>query len=407
MLKRFQPVEKPIDWSATPSTRVSVRPVSSTGTRGLVLAIVAPRFKGNQFGYETPYFESLATEAQSRGHRFVIVHPGKFAKWNSGKALFSHEFDVESGQWASTPKDQRVNALDVVIRKYGPQESADKFRRLQTKVAFFNPYDIWHAVSDKLTFSELMHDANIGHPHTQSFELNDGKKLLELLGRHGRVFVKPKNGSLGRGIVYLARTTAGNVRVRYRIKEDDRYRFEYRTVNPAAAHSALLEAVSKLNSRNLDYVIQSAVVPQTYKSRPFSLRVVVHRRGDGQKVVGSQARIGDKDVFMVSSGLARPTEKVVSESLGIDGEELKQKIAEIHSSCLNAFRQVSKSVKQKHGKSITELGFDVILDRQGKPVIIEANFRPQVLPNEPLLNPGFVKNVVDTAESLARTKRRK
>lgn len=193
-------------------------------------------------------------------------------------------------------------------------------------------------------------------------------EAVRFISRHPTTFLKPLHGSLGLGIVRLMRQTDGSVA--YDIKRGN--------LAPLHGKSISVEEVVRTLRRRFGakpYVLQQGIQLATYKSRPFDVRILLQRDGNGvwkrTKMFARVAKSGDFTSNLSSGGEALPVTTVLADMFG--AQVRRQKI-------LQAIRRVSRTtteaVEEQSGTTFGELGIDIGIDEQGGVWIIEVNSKP-------------------------------
>ncbi|MFY0545404.1 YheC/YheD family protein [Brevibacillus sp. H7] len=195
-------------------------------------------------------------------------------------------------------------------------------------------------------------------PHTSLFTPDT---LWEYTDRYPIVMVKPSGGQGGAGVIQLTRL------------EEDTYRI----------HTGSTKRTIRGKGPTLSY-LRSLFIPKPYllqpriplgriNGRPFDLRVMVQRKkGETWRVTGWLAKVAGPGY--VVTNIRRSGGKVVPLRTAIELSDVKQS-----SEILPHVRKVALMTAHRLGnvyKSLRLVGIDMGIDVDGKPWIIEANFRP-------------------------------
>lgn len=195
-------------------------------------------------------------------------------------------------------------------------------------------------------------------PGTTWYSKENLKKMLEI---YPAVFVKPDRGGGGFGII--------------RIRERSRRRYEvcFRKNCRILEERDLHRTVEKLLFPYRKYLLQEGVDLATVKGRPFDIRVLLQKPGDGWIISGMVAKVAARDSFVTNhckGGQPLELQKALK-SLRGEGVHPERVIRELEKVSL-----LTAEVLDARFPGLKELGIDVGLDRSGKPWIFEVNTRP-------------------------------
>ncbi len=261
----------------------------------------------------------------------------------------------EGGKW-----QRRVVPLPKVVHKRGLfRRSRDRrvIKRLtEQSVYVFNPDINW----DKYEIHKILQGESLLRPYLPETVLARRENYAwfrqQLLDGH-EVFVKSRKGSLGLGIARV-----------YRIGPD-RYRYQSRSLRK----STTLRGVWNLACRGGSaHMLQTGIQLMEDGGRRVDFRVPVQRDGDGKwNIPGIAAKRAERLPFLTNLARgasvhdgremlirnfgAAPAKRIIDEML---------EIATVAAQTLNA-----------HHANVVDLGFDIGIDKQGHPYIIEANRR--------------------------------
>jgi len=198
------------------------------------------------------------------------------------------------------------------------------------------------------------------------------RELMNMLQKHGAVFIKPDKGGGGRGAIKVA--LHGNA-----VECQDLFR---RKILPKS------EAISWVESRlqpGKKYIMQQAIRLATISKRPFDLRVLIQKPESDWKISGICAKVAapGKIVTNFCKG-GRPLE--AEKALAIITHPEKSKAKALLAELTSLSKEIAKTLNQRF-TGLKELGVDAGVDRQGRIWIFEVNTRPnfkmfRVLPNK-------------------------
>lgn len=209
--------------------------------------------------------------------------------------------------------------------------------------------------SDKMLKTSILLGNSYIKGHIPPTRIYSYGSLQAMLARYGMVYIKPKNGSLGRGVIKVK-------------KEGNRYTSHSgMAISSYASFSALVQALSH-KIKGESYVVQKGIYSLRHRGRLFDFRVVVQRspRG-GFEVTGMAGRISQGGRVVSNGG---------GGSIGTINSLLTYRqrqilIPRIEKLSLAIMRQVRKYFRNQN-----EIGIDIAIDSNLKPWIIEFNTRP-------------------------------
>jgi len=300
----------------------------------------------------------LAQEKQVGG--FAFLFGASHIDWENG--MVNGYFYTERG-W-----ERHMVPLPTVIYNRLPNrriENDETFQAitetLQTSYGipvfnshFFNKWEIYRRLAS--------------HPEAQPYLPTTAAHITwqtveQFLARHTEAYVKPVDGSLGRGIYHLAKKN--NV-------YECRFRNEQGETKTALFPTAMALWHHLLANAPLHrYVIQQAVPLMTVNGRPTDFRVHTNKNEYGQwQVSAIAAKIAGKQsitTHMNSGGIVKTLEEIFP-----DYSIRKAVLTRLHHAALT----LSRCLDETSETLIGEIGFDLGVDKQGEIWMFEANSRP-------------------------------
>lgn len=259
-------------------------------------------------------------------------------------------------------------------------------RRIERKPRLQNSLKILHThygvyvfnktfLDKKQVHETLMRDPHMRNmlPETYPYHPN---RIRNMLMRHGTLYLKPTNGSLGSGIIRLSRIGRFIV-------------CQYATANGTTTRSYrdIATAIAQLNRRvkGSFYLIQQGLRLVTSKGRPVDFRVLVQKNLHGNWAVTSVVGRIANDQHIVSNlargGTVRKASDIVAE---LDPDQPKLPISKIRSTALD----VANTFEQLADGHYAELGIDLAVDKTGKIWLLEINSKPSKT-DDTVINPSL------------------
>ncbi len=189
--------------------------------------------------------------------------------------------------------------------------------------------------------------------------------LQAMLARHPLLYVKPSNGTGGRGILRLERGKNG-----YRLlgRDKERAKVESRPQNT----DLLCKKVDRWVNKGM-FVIQQGLRLELIDARSNDMRLLIQKDGNGEwSITGYGMRLGGKNSATANlhgGGKAVAVEPFLERHFGTD------KAQAILAECRQLARQTAETIEAHFGRMI-ELGLDIGIDVHGKVWLIEVNPKP-------------------------------
>lgn len=205
-------------------------------------------------------------------------------------------------------------------------------------------------------------------PHLPDTRPFSREALDSFLDRYRRVVVKPTGGSGGQGVLFVT-------------KKSDGYRLRSGTKTKTVSRRETLHDLLHERTAGRRHLVQRRIRLARVAGRPFDVRVMVQRRRKKTrwKVTAKLVRIAGRGWLITNT--ARSGGRVAtfagavrrSDIRGADLPEggIRRLERRIDRLCLRAARRLGRRCRK-----LRIVGFDIGVDRGGKPWIIEANFRP-------------------------------
>ncbi|NHN31588.1 YheC/YheD family protein [Paenibacillus sp. S3N08] len=311
---------------------------------------------------ELAYFRKLSIAGRKLGLQVLVFTPDDID--GSKRKIKALVYDPPSGKW------QRKMALipDLIYDRcrYHGVHNYHKISRFRSQ------YNKLHYISHPLANKWNMHqalseNADIAPHLPATIRYNSQKDMIGLLKQHQRIFLKPRNGTGGRGIVRLQRIS--NSLFLMQGRDEQR-----RIIPPQRISETQISA--KLSTWRLQgrYIIQQGI-PLTLKDgRVHDFRMLIQKDGKGDwQVTGCAGRIGPR--HSVTSNLHGGGTAIAMEKLLLQRFGSPDKVASIKEEAYKLGMDVAQFLEQKFGKQC-EIGIDLAIDPKGKVWLLEVNPKP-------------------------------
>lgn len=317
------------------------------------------------FGADTPLIASMTRLAAAEGS-LVYAFTLRDVRQRESRVR-AYLFDPLRGRWS-----RRLLPLpDVVYDRLTSRSAAFGVRGRRVRAylnrvlagRYFNPtfWDKWRvhrALARSGRWPSLL-------PATAPY--CGGRQLLRWVERYGTVWLKPRQGTGGLGILVVRRLPDGRVSVQ-------RVRGSGERVVPSRA-AALARAVALLKRRGA-YLVQEGIRLARYAGRPFDVRILVQKDGTGTwrrtKVFARVAGPGALISNISAGGKGIPLGRALAGS----GPRLRKRARELRASLRRLADQLPPELERLLGEPIGEMGLDLAIDQEGRIRFIEANAKP-------------------------------
>lgn len=195
--------------------------------------------------------------------------------------------------------------------------------------------------------------------------LYDKSVFLEWLIQYKDLFIKPVNGSQGRGIIHI-------------FQKDNKFIVERTnsSQNPKLQYTSAIQAASDIHKwiNKRPYIIQETIPLITQENRKIDFRFLCHKiNGFEWNITSVVGRISGDDQFVanIAQGgkLSRPMEI-------LNNHFLNNKTALTYQLMKDLALEASRIIDLAFDDLFVELGIDIGVDLAGNPWIIEINSKP-------------------------------
>lgn len=317
------------------------------------VAAAAPPFPEHSYSH-------LCELAAAHGFRAFLFSIGAI-DWQRGRTLAW----LRSGSHAPWQK-KLVPLPDAVYNRISKRRSESltacrrALARLSKTSPLFNPRFL-----DKAEVQEALGSSPAAEHLPPASVAAGAEEIAEAIARFQAAYVKPAAGSCGAGI--LRAEKAGQV---YRIAYNARRGGPAPVRRARVGRSGLIAALKSLY-RGERVLVQQAVTGQTYRGRPFDLRLLVQKDPAGLwRLTAAAGRIAAPSGLTTHTlrGGSRTAYAALAEELGgrIPGLDILEDVS----------RKAACAIEAACGAAFFEFSLDVAVSPCGRPAILEVNAKP-------------------------------
>lgn len=318
------------------------------------------------FGAQTALFEAILRVAEDSPIRACVIPQQELELEPLTANAELRAYVLSEGKWeevASPFPDVIYNRLPNRRAEQAKEKKAfirtitDHAKgRVFNRTGFFTKYHIYSLFAKKAP-------AGLRIPFTK--KVTTAKQVLQAADRWGQVWLKPDDGSLGRGVCRLIKEPYG-----FTLEIGDQGSAEH--VDESRIQSKIASILQTGNA----YIVQRNIDAARYEGRPFDIRVLLHKDHVNQ--------------FGVTHAFARVMEHghlVSNLTAGGDGLPLRKvltvkEITRLKAVALAAAKRLDAALKGPVG----ELGLDLAFDQKRRLWLVEANSKPYLKmdPSDPV-----------------------
>jgi len=288
--------------------------------------------------------------------------------WNSQKAMgYNYRFiSPQGGIWESAA----YPVPDVVYNRISSRKSEIK-NSVQCTLNMFNELPYTKVFNPSYlnkwqVYQMLTRNSQLNAYLPETLKLNE-ETLKAMMGRYNVLYLKPSNGSLGRGIIKVRKLSGGNLK--YTVYSRGR-------VNGYAEDARQLLRKTKNYRKGKPYVVQQGLNLSRYRGSVFDIRIIYQKNGRGDWQIGKKfARIapGSSSISNLSRGGRVETSRHLMKALYKKKNLIDEKNAAISQLC----KLIAFTFDIEGAGNFGELGLDIGIDKKGQPWLIEVNSKPR------------------------------
>lgn len=317
-------------------------------------------------GQRTSFFYKLLQAQEGKGVFYYIFSPHD-VDWstNTVNAWFLRKGKTGGYYWKKI-----VTAMPDVVYDRIPSRSAEKHeavREFKYKLASYPNMPMFNqGFFNKWGVHQILYpNPEVNEHIPETYTSPSLATVRNLLKKYTIVYLKPKNGSLGYGIVKVVRQSGGGYTASYHNGSGNVKR-------QFSKLSSLYQHVFR--SRKVgSYLAQQGIPLKTFHGRPFDFRVHLHKNQQNEWVVSCTAAkvagSGSVTTHVRTGGTVIPGDELLHHLYGKQKALMSERISE-------ASIRLATAIEQAKGIDLGELGLDMGIDIHGHVWMFEANSKP-------------------------------
>jgi len=326
------------------------------------LGVLAVYMNNNKGLEERSFFRQMIIAGKNIDVDVYIFTPNNVDEQN--KRIYAHSFDSTRNKWM-----RKWIAYPALFYDRTRYHSRERYRQV-SQFKKRNPSMLF--ISAPLTNKWNLHQALVRKPSIKPYlpptllytRFND---LREELLKHKLVFVKPINGTGGRGILRIQRLVNGIYSIKGRT-QSRRIIPEHRVNLPKLREMSIQ---MRLNKR---FIIQQGLELRLRTGSVHDYRLLIQKNGDGNwEITGCVGRIGASGSVtsnLHGGGRAMPMQKLLNIWF-MNSKKATDVAADIH----NFGYRLAEILEAAYGR-LCELALDIAVDRSGHIWLLEVNTKP-------------------------------
>jgi glutathione synthase/RimK-type ligase-like ATP-grasp enzyme len=318
-------------------------------------------YMGNDRLEELPFYKKLSKEGRKLGLEVEVFTPFDVEDVKSLRIL---KYDAAAEKWV-----RKRSTFPPLIYDRCRYQGTATYRILKD---FRNKYAMLHYLSKPLANKWTMHkilseDENIKKYIPLTLRYNDVASLIDFLKLHALIYLKPKNGTGGRGIIRIEQIDTNEYLIQGRNPN--------RTIlAPQKVKEAKLADTLARMALNSDYLMQQGIPLKLPNGRVHDYRLLIQKNGKGEwAVTGCAGRIGPHK--SITSNLHGGGSAIPMERLLLQRFASKEKVKQIKQEVYSFAYMLAPFLETKFGQ-LCELGVDIAVDPNGGIWLLEVNPKP-------------------------------
>nr|WP_246246176.1 YheC/YheD family protein [Paenibacillus lemnae] len=311
---------------------------------------------------EASVYERMIAEGREMGLDVFVFTPADV----HGGMIHALVFNPSTGKWSRQKRPFPHMIYDRCrIQKSARFQQLLRFRNQYSHLLFLN-----RPLRNKWTVHQALYTLRRFRPHLpETMLVQSLGDVTRMLQHHPAVYLKPINGTGGRGILRISRGSGSHSAYEIRGRNANRSIITPRKV-PAAMLGSFL-AGWDVKGR---YLVQEAIPLELPSGRVHDYRMLVQKNGFGEwEVTGCVGRVGALN--SVTSNLHGGGRAMVMSELLNEWITDPQKREKVNEEASRLGIDVSMFLEEQYG-ALCELALDLAIDRSGRILLLEVNPKP-------------------------------
>lgn len=265
-----------------------------------------------------------------------------------------------NGEWQ---KQSSLPEPDVIYNRIHSRvyENTSSFKKMKEQwphAYMFNH----HFLNKWITHEMLFSDGDL-RPHLPETYLLTNETLQSILDDYKNAYIKPINGSQGKGIYLIEATEQGYwVTPSFLDKKDPIW---------LATREHVSNLVKRLCERR-EYIVQQAIPLLTLDERLVDFRFLLHYYNQKWHVTSAVARVGEAEKIVSNQALGGE----IFKPLQIVEDWFPEQHLQIFKNMIILSKKIAQSIQEKSDGLFCELGLDLAIDYTGEIWLLEVNSKP-------------------------------
>lgn len=328
-----------------------------------VLGILTLYLNDNGLLEEKPIYQKMTTAGRKLGLDIFVFTPQDVNyKQNKINALI---YNPSTGNWTRKWRSFPHMIFDRCrIQRSHRYEQLGKFRKQYGHLTFLNrvlrnKWTVYRAMNKEARFRAHL-------PQTRMYESQSD--LTEMIRKYPLVYLKPINGTGGRGILRIEKQSDGS----FLIQGRDQSR---RIINPRRVQlSALHGRLADWDLKGRRYLVQQGIQLKLPNGRVHDYRMLVQKNGAGVwEMTGCAGRVGASG--SITSNLHGGGQAATMDTLLKKWIKNEDTVQSIKHKAEEISIEMASFLEQSYGR-LCEMALDLAIDRKGHIWLLEVNPKP-------------------------------
>ncbi|HEY0827874.1 MAG TPA: YheC/YheD family protein [Bacilli bacterium] len=329
---------------------------------------------------ERSYFRKLIIAGRKLGLEVFVFTPEDVQA--EKKRILAHCYDTAKQRWV-----RKWTAFPALIFDRCRFQATPRFKQLKLfRAKYKNLTYLNRTLANKWIIHQVLSKNSVIKPFLpESWIFSNPEELFTAMQRRKVWFLKPINGTGGRGILRIERSKEGMFLMQGRDEQR-------RIINPVRLTKSQL--VVKLAPWNMKgrYLLQQGIDLKLANGRVHDYRLLIQRNGSGEwEVTGCAGRIGPD--HSITSNLHGGGRAISMSRLLKAHFSSAEKIESIKKSAYKLAYDVVKELEEHYGR-LCELALDIAIDRAGDVWLLEVNPKPSREVFSQINEPGVYQKAI-------------